>query len=828
MKRGSEQQAVESPKPPADEASGNQMIGLAALKKLKGRSLRELSVRGAQKLAAYSSHIAPPRIPSDSAFARLVDKKHFNGEKVTATSVADVFRGFSSERFFPVFEDLGRSAECFGNRFAGRPVESLIERADRIVDGRLDLLGYKGLDFGADISWRLDPVSGKTSDLKHWSLFDELDSDDTGDKKVVWEANRHQHFFTLGAAYALTGEERYAATFVRHIEGWMEQNPPELGVNWISSLEIAFRSVSWLWALNLFKDSSSLTPELRLKTIKHLYLHGRHIEKHLSLYFSANTHLTGEGLGLYYLGTQLGFLKCAERWRALGEEILLRELDRQVLGDGVYFEQSFWYQRYTTEFYIQFHILRDAFMGRAPDSASHKISSKIQSMAEFLLHVARPDGTTPMVGDDDGGRCIPFGSSRSDDFRAVLSTAAALFARGDFKYGAGQLLEETFWLLGEKGVEAHEKLQAVPPTRNSVAFKDGGYCVMRDGSTESDSFLLVDCGDLGALSAAHGHADALSFELAVAGRTTLVDSGTYTYHGSPEMRDFFRSSNAHNTLTVDGQSQSVPGHKFGWETRADACLDAWISEERFDFFEGAHDGYERFTSPVTHTRGILFLKNDYWIMRDFAETAGPHSYALNFHFNIGMSPSIKRLDDGNWVVDQIEANGSGLRLATFGDNGSWHQKESWISRNHGEKMNAALMRYVSNGAGPQEFFTFMLPIERDRESPKVTEGQIAGGRIFEIAFCGYTDLFAFCDTDLGISVGNFETDFRFSWVRIGASGEPEEFILVDGSKLSIDGCEVVDSPERLPFASVRVLGSQVNVRTSVSMYSIELVGMKNG
>ena len=94
------------------------------------------------------------------------------------------------------------------------------------MDGKFDLLGFLNLDFGTAVDWHFEPISGKHSPLKHWKQFDELDTDETGDKKVIWELNRHQHFFTLGVAYWLTEDERYAETFARHLDSWMEQNPP--------------------------------------------------------------------------------------------------------------------------------------------------------------------------------------------------------------------------------------------------------------------------------------------------------------------------------------------------------------------------------------------------------------------------------------------------------------------------------------------------------------------------------------------------------------------------------------------------------------------------
>ena len=124
-----------------------------------------------------------------------------------------------------------------------------------------------------------------------------------GDKKITWELNRHQYFMKLGQAYVLTGDERYARTFVNHLEAWMDANPPKLGINWASSLEVAFRSMSWLWAF-YFSNRRRARPDVET-ALKFLYLNARHLESYLSTYFSPNTHLTGEALGLFYLGTLL-------------------------------------------------------------------------------------------------------------------------------------------------------------------------------------------------------------------------------------------------------------------------------------------------------------------------------------------------------------------------------------------------------------------------------------------------------------------------------------------------------------------------------------------
>jgi uncharacterized heparinase superfamily protein len=81
---------------------------------------------------------------------------------------------------------------------------------------------------------------------------------------------------------------------------------------------------------------------------------------------------------------------------------------------------------------------------------------------------------------------------------------------------------------------------------------------MRDGWTADANYLLFDCGPHGFANGGHAHADALAINVASNGRTLLVDPGTFSYTGSDEARNWFRSSRAHNTLTLDGESSSVP------------------------------------------------------------------------------------------------------------------------------------------------------------------------------------------------------------------------------------------------------------------------------
>jgi hypothetical protein len=797
---------------------------IETLKKLKGRTWTEIRARGEQAFSAYTEQMGlSGKLPTDDDFVQLIHGNHFADETVNPETLAQKFYETAAEKFFPSFCDRERAIEIF-RRFGEKSFTNIIEKAEKVTDGKFDLLGYQNLDFGDAFDWHYEPVSGRHIPLRHWKQFDELDSDETGDKKIIWELNRHQHFFTLGVAYWLTRDEIFAETFVRHLESWMEQNPPGMGVNWVSSLEVSFRVMSWIWAFQFFQQSPHLTPDILHRALKFLHVHGRHLEKYLSTYYSPNTHLTGEALGLYYLGTQLPFFKRADYWRKLGEEILLAELDRQILPDGVYFEQTTWYQRYTADFYLQFLLLKRLSSEKNKPESEEKLTAKLRQMLDFLMYVTRPDGTTPIIGDDDGGRALPHSAAAPNDFRACLAIGAVIFGRGDYKYVALEAGEETLWLLGCEGLIQFEALREFKPEKDSKSFYCGGYFVMRDGWDATDNYLLIDCGNLGAMSGGHSHADTLGIELAAAGRTLLVDPGTYTYHESKELRDYFRSSSAHNTLCVNKQSSSEPGGKFSWQTMAQARANSWIAEDRFDFFEGSHDGYRRLENPATHTRSILFLKNDYWIMRDFVETTGENDFGLNFHFNIKTGPEVERSENGGVCVAEMPPGEVGLRALTFGDNGGWQRKESWVSTCYGQRSEAPLLRFVSHGTGSQEFFTFMMPADQGFAAPEVFETEVVGGRAFVIRYRDYSDLFVYADGNGQIiRTEFFDTNFRFLWARL-SRGEslPEEFVLVDGTNFNVAGREIVNYPSRLKFAVARRLGTKLNIRTSESVFSVSL------
>lgn len=768
-------------------------------------------MRGLQALSALAERrglSSRAKLMSDAAFWRLLKSAHSSAADFLAH-----FQNRTAPKFFPAFEDQDNTAEEFKRRWPNA-VGEIVSRADRITNGNFDLLGLRQLNFGNPIDWHLEPLAGKRGPLVHWSNLNFLNAELFGDKKIIWELNRHQYFALLGKAYWLTGDERYAETFANHLNSWLSENPPKLGINWASSLEVSFRSISWIWALYFFRQSPALTSETFLTVAKFLYINASHLETYLSTYFSPNTHLTGEALGLFYIGTLFPEFKNAERWRNKGLQILLKQLDRHVQPDGVYFEQSSYYHRYTADFYLHLRILLDA----NNDTVPAQVDAKLQQLLDFLMYITRPDGRTPLFGDDDGGRLMKLDNRPSNDFRATLSTGAAVFNRVDYKFVAHEPAEETFWLLGPTAMNKLDELPASEPAGKSRGFSDSGYFVMRDSWNAEANYLFFDCGHHGTDNCGHAHADALSFELAVNGQTMLIDPGTYTYTASKDLRDSFRVSSAHNTLTVDDESWSIPAGPFSWQTIGNSRAIDWISKERFDYiFASQNAGSE--DVAVAHYREILFLKNEYWIIRDYISSSTPRRIKLWFHFDSEVAP----LRDKENTIRVIRENGraAGLQVTAFGERGEWLRESGWVSHCYGSREESPLWVFSAESSGPVELITVMVPEKLDATSrPVVREIEALNGRAFEINTENKHDVLLL-RRGWGLENGQMETarfisDFDVAWVRFAneRARSPEELVLIGGETVELDGRILLKSSRTIDYLVASSLGDRFRVETN--------------
>ena len=577
----------------------------------------------------------------------------------------------------------------------------ITERAEHVCQHRFDLLGYEALDYGPEIDWHSDRVHGNRAPRNAWFKVKYLDFAEVGDSKVTWELNRHQHLVTLAKAFRLTGDPKFASELFAQWHHWHSQNPYPVGINWASSLEVAFRSLSWLWVYFLMADAPSMPSTFHNSWLRSLAISGRHIETYLSTYFSPNTHLLGEAVALFFIGTLCPEIPGARRWQQRGWKIVQQEAMRQVHSDGLHFEQSTYYHVYALDFFLHSAILASLNQIEVPK----EFDRTLEKMLDILAALARA-GIAPGLGDDDGGRLFDPSRNRLRHMTDPLATGAVLFGRGDLKLAAGGPREETLWLLGESGINEFQRIAEEPLPESSAAFRTSGLFLMAAGDREWQ--LAIDAGPQGAHTAGHGHADALSLTLAVNGRELLIDSGTFEYVRPDSERDYFRGTRAHNTLMIGGADQAEPRGPFGWQRLPRVKAEGWIAGKTFDLFVGSHDGYSRLPNPATHRRFVFALKSGLFFVRDLALGFG--EYPLDLFWHLG--ERLKQREAGLFVDD-----GTGLRFVTVDGHG-WSPtvEEQFHSPAYGVKLPHSALHFSTRAHLPVEFVTLIATESKTRSA----------------------------------------------------------------------------------------------------------------
>jgi hypothetical protein len=426
--------------------------------------------------------------------------------------------------------------------------------------------------------WRLDPVTGKLWPGPETHTFDInfRHGGDRGDVKYVWEINRLQQLPALAAHLLLAGDDQSRMAIETAIDSWHSANPPFRGVGWASGIEVALRAISLIVTLDLVGDRLGAATRQQVGEI--LAASAYWLPRFPSRFSSANNHLVAELAGQYMIGLALGTEADAAR------NALLAEARKQLLADGTGAEQTPTYAAFTAELIL----LCAAAARQAGTPFPSPVEARLAAFANFVAWLPPAAG----FGDNDEGRVLTLG----DEPDYVQSVAAAIHGFLRMPGNAAEAGDFRALFFGMPSDPA-------PVASGLQMFPQGGLSVWRGKINARSIDLTFDHGPLGYLSiAAHGHADALSLTLCIDGEPVLVDPGTWLYGSGGVWRDWFRSTPAHNTLNIEGKSQSIIAGTFNWSHKAVAALTESESGTHWKL-RARHDGYKsRF--GVVHQRTV--------------------------------------------------------------------------------------------------------------------------------------------------------------------------------------------------------------------------------
>jgi hypothetical protein len=458
----------------------------------------------------------------------------------------------------------------------------------------------------------------------------------------LWKYNLH--YFDVGLqlaqAYAHQGNTQAFQTFRRLVREWLQSCPVATPIAW-DSYPISLRVSNWLKAYTLFEPALKTDITFAAELRRSLYLQAHFLENHLEYHLLGN-HLIENGRALLLAGLFFGGAY-ADRWQNKGKYILWHELQEQFLADGGHFERSPMYHQIMLKLYQEVVALLQLY---GQDVPPH-VSDRIQAMQAWLRAVLHPDGEIALMND----AALGIAGHPLADLAQTVPPSDGLRPLADSGY---------FVFRG-----------SVPP-RNGYARQNSAKTLLDNDPTLArngrQNFLLFDCGPLGPdYFPGHGHCDALSYELSLAGQRFIVDSGVGNYYGDLDWRMYYRSTRAHNTVTVNDAEQSEIWGRFRVARRAQPVDVHWAEEgSRLAYVCGSHSGYRRLRGKISHRRWICWIDRHFWLICDQITGQGQHKVDSFIHFDPAVE--IVRTPSGppHSLDGEVKRGATHLRIVPWG------------------------------------------------------------------------------------------------------------------------------------------------------------------
>ncbi|MBQ9892138.1 MAG: heparinase II/III family protein [Bacteroidales bacterium] len=512
--------------------------------------------------------------PDPSAFS-LLDLTRPGMEKV-AEAVAAGNDDAAADALLAYF----RSREASGS--ASEALSPITEEEQKWADDALEHRffvhsGYQPSYFyGDDIDWTYWPVK---------------------DNELRWQLHRMKWWIPLGKAYRLTGDEKYAAEWVSEYLDWIEKNPlegfdrerdssmqeaPNVFFAW-RPLEVSDRVERQIAQFTLMLPSESFTGAFLTRFLVNYHRHCVHLTGHFS---ATGNHLLFQAQRLLRASVFFPEFKDAASWRETSVGILSREISRQVYPDGMQNELDPHYHLEAVKLFADaLGLVGD---GVFPDS----YRETVYKMIRIIYNYSYPDYANPMFSDFHGQHDM-----------------VPLYGKWRNLFPEDPMIE---WL-------ATGGASGKVPDYLSRAFSSSGFYCLRNGWTSDATVMVLKAGPPGFW---HCQPDNGTFEYWRKGRNFFPDSGCYVYGGDAEilaMRNWFRQTSVHNTLTLNGKNLET----------TDSKLVSWLADSTgrasFTVENPSYPGF-------IHQRSVDFRPDGTVLIEDTASGDGEGVVAI--HYNL--------------------------------------------------------------------------------------------------------------------------------------------------------------------------------------------------
>ncbi len=518
------------------------------------------------------------------------------------------------KRKFLITENIFRPCKVHNN-YPISWTNTLLEDADKIINGNIRYYSYHWEKIGNPPNWFLNPFNNQTypENQRHWTKLPDFVTE-VGDIKNIWEASRFEWLNTLSRAFAVTGKAEYLDTLNTWIKDWTVENSINEGPNWKCGQEASIRVFNLINAALILDQADKPTSWL----CELIYAHLERINSNI-LYAIAqdNNHGTSEASALYIGGNWLNSISKsypkALQFSIRGRKWLENRINKLVENDGGFSQYSVTYHRVVLETLIFTEFWRQKLV---LPPLSDNFSLKAKSAINWLWMLTDDDsGNCPNLGSNDGSFFLIMHSCDYRDFRPTLQTALFLFL-GRKYYDKGEWDEPLYWYgKFDESTKKNDK-------QRESSLLGSGYVMMKS----SYSWCLL---RLPYFRFRPSHNDVFHFDLWYKGQNIMPDSGTYSYYPPISQRLIdYRSVHFHNTVSFDMQEQMPKMGRF--------LLGNWLKAENINEIQNNKDGNQEWSgSYIDNNRNRNFRrilsKDNIWQIND--ELSGVFKEAI-IGFNI--------------------------------------------------------------------------------------------------------------------------------------------------------------------------------------------------
>ncbi|MCX2477013.1 heparinase II/III family protein [Pedobacter sp. MC2016-05] len=518
--------------------------------------------------------------------------------------------------------------------------------------------GYGFFNYGEDINWQNWPVK---------------------DNEVRWQLHRLGWFTPMGLAYRASGDEKYAKEWVHQYRDWVKKNPKGLSADndkyvW-RPLEVSERINMLRGVFNLMGTSKAFTPSFLLEFLQS---YGEQTDYLIKNYADKGNHRLFEAQRALAAGCFFPELKNAESWRKSGAQVLVVEIKKQVLDDGMQFELSPNYHNTMINIFLEG--LKSAKDAGLESEFPTSYKETVEKMAMATVNFSFPDYNFPMFGD-----AWPVGKPTM--LKQYKTWANAFPDNSTLQYFATD------------GVEGKV------PGYLSKGLNSAGFYTFRNGWDMKSTVMVLKASPPGEF---HAQPDNGTFELWVKGRDFTPDAGVFVYSGDEEvnkMREEFRQTKFHSTLTLDDQNMVITKAK----------QNKWVTDKMMDILTYTNPSY----ADLNHQRSILFIDQKYFLIIDNAIGKATGKLDVRFHLKEDAEPVY---DVTKNLVYTTYADGNNLLIQSLNKDKvkliKEQSKVSYFYRKE-QKRPAVAFEKQKNDGQTQSFIHILYPFN-DKKAPQIS------------------------------------------------------------------------------------------------------------